>query len=178
MQSFPDFNQPLITLPIKHHGHLIEDFYQDPEYLNIEDETLRQDIEHILFAVRDADKIANWYLLNNEFEFVKDLWLSHPKDTSKEQSLISDGIWQTFTNHGIVRKGTPKTNAEELISTYCWLFDVNYASSIRYCIRLNLFEKFLNLFKHYQVSADKIHDIKHITADYIQKRFDINFTSA
>lgn len=175
LQSFPDFNQPLITLPIKHHGHLIEDFYQDPEYLNIKDETLRQDIEHILFAVRDADKIANWYLLNNEFEFVKDLWLSHPKDTSKEQSLISDGIWQTFTNHGIVRKGTPKTNAEELISTYCWLFDVNYASSIRYCIRLNLFEKFLNLFKHYQVSADKIHDIKHITADYIQKRFDINF---
>lgn len=171
LQSLSDFNQPLITLPVKHHGHMIEEFYQDPEYQNIPDKTLRQDIEQILFAVRDADKIANWYLMNNEFDFVKNVWLPYPDNTSKEQGIISDDIWNIFANHGIVRNGMTKTNAEELISAYCWLFDINYLSSIRYCHRLNLFNKFLNLFEFLQVPANKINSIKNIVADYIQKRF-------
>ena len=32
LRNIPEFNTPLIILPVKHHGHMIEALYEDDEY--------------------------------------------------------------------------------------------------------------------------------------------------
>ncbi len=66
LRRIPEYDNILITLPVKHHGHLIEDFYTDSEYRNIEDRTIKEQVEKIIFTIRDADKIANFNLMMND----------------------------------------------------------------------------------------------------------------
>ena len=176
LKKLPDFNSVLITLPIKHHGHMIECMYEDAEYQNIKDEQLKEDIKHIAFAVRDADKIANWQIIVNEFDFVKTVWLPHPEDSSETQSTIPPEAWEYFTRQEVIPHSIIKThtNAGEMISTLCWLFDINYRYSVFYCNKLNLFAKFLHLFERINLKAEKVSDIQKIVYDYCKKKFDMD----
>ena len=63
LRKIPLYSDVRITLPIKHHGHLIGDFYKDEEYCAIADPVLKEEVEKILFLIRDADKIANFNLM-------------------------------------------------------------------------------------------------------------------
>ena len=59
LEDLPPFSNILITLPIKHHGHMIEDFYNDDAFKAINDPQQIEDVKNLIFLVRDADKIAN-----------------------------------------------------------------------------------------------------------------------
>lgn len=176
LQQFPEFNNILITLPIKHHGHMIEALYEDEKYQSIKDEQLKEDVKHIAFAVRDADKIANWQIVTQEFDFVKKVWLPFPEDDSKEQGIIPPEAWAYFAKHEIVPHGVVKvkTNASEALSMLCWLFDINYQYSVYYCCRLNLFSGFLRLFKQIKVDEENISAIKEIVQDYCKQKFNMD----
>ena len=65
LEKMPLFNNIFITLPIKHHGHMIEAFYNDDAFNNIDDPKQKEDIKNLIFLVRDADKIANFNQLCN-----------------------------------------------------------------------------------------------------------------
>ena len=171
-----DFNNILITLPIKHHGHMIECLYEDEEYKNIKDEQLKEDVRHIAFAVRDADKIANWQLLTSEFDSVKEVWLPYFEDDSEAQSLLPPESWEFFVKQEVIPHVAIKTrtNAGEMLATLCWLFDINYQYSIFYCKKLNLLAKFLRLLKQVKVKDDKISIIQEVVKDYCKKKFDMD----
>lgn len=171
LKNQPPFNDIRITLSIKHHGHLIEDFYRDEEFLSLADSDLKQDIEHIHFAVRDADKIANWQILTNEFEAMRPVWLPHPEDFSARQSQFTPQAWESFTQSNLVAKKDINTNADTLLSVLSWLFDINYHYAVTYCQRLDLFNKFYNLFEKIGVDSDKRQIIKEITENYLQSKF-------
>ena len=96
LKTLPDFNNILITLPIKHHGHMIEVLYEDEEYQALPEGQLKDDVRHIAFLVRDADKIANWQILTNEFEQMRLVWLPFPDDFSQAQAEIVPKLWSNF----------------------------------------------------------------------------------
>lgn len=173
LRKLPPFDDRRIALSIKHHSHLIEDFYQDAEYTDIADQNLKKDIEHIHFAVRDADKIANWQILTNEFEAMRPVWLPNPDDFSEKQAEFTPEGWQNFLQAKLVAKKDIHTNADTLLSVLSWLFDINYTYSVIYCQRLNLFGKFDKLFEIIGVGSDKRRIIRKIVADYLQHRFNI-----
>lgn len=175
LKQFPEFNNVLITLPIKHHGHMIEALYEDEEYQSITDDKLKQDVLHIAFAVRDADKIANWQIVTNEFDFVKKVWLPFPEDNSEEQGMLPPESWAYFSKQEVVPHGVVKTqtNAGEILSMLCWLFDMNYRYSVYYCNRLNLFAGFFRLLKQIKVIPEEINNIRAVVKTFCKQKFDI-----
>ena len=152
LKQFEEFNHLYITLPIKHHGHIIEDLYDDLEYQNLDEKT--QDIvKHICFAIRDADKIANWYPLcisDERFEF----WFTGKEKPNSEK--ITDSVWNCFINKRIVVREFSKTAADNAIETFGWLFDINYPYSIYYCRRLKIFEKMPDILRKLHIGESYI----------------------
>ena len=175
LKQFPEFNNVLITLPIKHHGHMIEALYEDEEYQSITDDKLKQDVLHIAFAVRDADKIANWQIVTHEFDFVKKVWLPFPEDDSEKQGMLPPESWAYFSKQEVIPHGAvkTKTNAGELLSTLCWLFDMNYRYSVYYCNRLNLFTRFFRLLEQIKVIPEEINNIRAVVKTFCKQKFDI-----
>lgn len=171
LQNTAEFNDIRIVLPVKHHGHMPKDFYEDEQYLSIGDEKLKRDIEHIWFAVRDADKIANWNLLASDFDYLKQFWLSHADDVSDYQAQISPDVWKIFTDEQIIPRNIMKTNADELLGNFSWLFDMNYSYCIKYCRKLNLFAKYAGMFKKLNITDEKISQIMQTAKRYTDKKF-------
>ena len=165
-----DFNNQLITLPVKHHGHMIEVFYEDEEYLAIQDEEYKDQIKHIIFAVRDADKIANWQILTKEYENMRLVWLPHPEDRTENQGYITDNVWDSFIKGEVVSNSYIKTNADCLISVLAWVFDINYKYSIEYSLRLDIFKGFEKLCHDMKMDKTKIALIMQKVTDYINQR--------
>ncbi|MBQ8870859.1 MAG: HD domain-containing protein, partial [Alphaproteobacteria bacterium] len=171
LAQIPEFNNPLILLPVKHHGHMIEKFYEDEDYTSIDNEQLKDQIEHIIFAVRDADKIANWQILTKEYENMRLVWLPYPNDRTEKQGIISDNVLESFINCEVVPHSYLKTNADCLVSVLAWLFDINYAYSIKYALRLNIFVGFENMMSDLKVEQSKIDSITNIIKNYVNRRF-------
>lgn len=167
-----DFNDILITLPIKHHGHMIEKLYEDEAYQTLNDD-LKDKAKHISFAVRDADKIANWYSVNNEWEKAKEVWFQFPSDFSLAQAEINDELWSYFLRKQISPNYLCKTNADAAISTICWLFDMNYRYSLLYCKKFDLFERFCTVLKKLRVDETKIETVRKTMKNYVSEKFQI-----
>jgi hypothetical protein len=171
LASLPSFNDIRITLPIRHHGHMIEALYDDPDYQNIADPTLKSDVEHIAFAVRDADKIANWQILTHEFEAMRTVWLPHSDDRSEAQSLVDARLLNSYAQQILTADRVKNTNADVIAFTLGWVFDINYAYSITYARRLDLFNAFMRTFETLHTPREQQEQIRAAVADYVAKRF-------
>ena len=171
LSELTDFNNLLITLPVKHHGHMIDVFYEDEAYFSIKDEELKDQIKHILFAARDADKIANWQILTKEYENMRLVWLPHPEDRTEKQGQITNKVWNSFLEGEVVLNSYIQTNADCLVSVLAWVFDINYRYSIDYSMRLNHLDGFEKILQDLKVEQSKIDTILNIVKDYISKRF-------
>ena len=167
LKDMPEFNDVLIWLSVKHHGHMIEELYADAEYQALPEGQLKEDVRHIAFLVRDADKIANWQILTNEFDNMRLVWLPFPDDFSEKQASIPSVLWADFCHCKVSDGKFKESNAASLLATFCWLFDINYYSSIVFCKRLNLFEKFYNIFRLVHIHPEKLEQIKQVTREYL-----------
>ena len=172
LRQINEFNNILITLPIKHHGHMIEEFYKDEEYQKQNPEVQEQ-LKHIAFAVRDADKIANWYLLCCDFEGMKDVWLPYPDDVSDKQTQINEVLWDYFKKDEVAPRGLGWTNADKLICVLAWFFDVNYGYSIDYCKKLKVFEGLHDILLKIHMDEEKADEIFQILKNYGFQRFQV-----
>lgn len=128
--NIPEYYNPRIIIPIKHHGHMIDELYNDPEYYTQEDPQIKYEIEKTTFLVRDADKIANFQLLS---ESGKDIWslFNIEKDT-KHKTPISNKAYEAFIKKEVILKQDVHTNSDYILLLICWIFDLNYASSFAY----------------------------------------------
>ena len=171
LSKFTEFNNPLILLPVKHHGHMIEDFYKDENYCSIKDDEFKEQIEKIIFAVRDADKIANWQILTKEYTDIRIVWLPYPDDFSESQGVVTDAVWESFINGEVVLHKHLHTNADCVVSVIAWVFDINYKYSIDYSVCLDIFEGFEKILIDMKVSGDKIQAIIHKVNSYINQKF-------
>ena len=147
LQQTPPFNDIRIWLPIKHHGHLIEALYTDPEYRNIADKNLQAQIEQIAFIIRDADKIANLHMLTQE----KNQWflfLGKAEADYRPQTdgLISEIIRREAFEGKTVNRDSRLTTADRIVGYLSWFTDINYRASVDFCQRLNVIEKLIKIF--------------------------------
>lgn len=72
MKNEPGYNDVRILAALKHHGHMMEEFYADPEFQDVADPETGRQLLAILFWVRDADKLANFYIQRYEDNLRKD----------------------------------------------------------------------------------------------------------
>ena len=172
LSGIDEFDNVLITLPIKHHGHMIERLYEDKDFIRLDEKT-KEDVKHIAFAVRDADKIANWYLIVREWADMEKLWIPFPDDDSLLQRQISAKVWEEFLNCQVMANNLRKTNADWLVSVIAWLFDINYEYSIFYAQKLDLFKGLCSLLRKRGVDEDKVETIYQTMEQYVLRRFGV-----
>lgn len=137
--AHPQYNDLRILLPVKHHGHLIEDLYQDPLFYTIEDRQLKYEIEKIAFLVRDADKIANFYLLAHSNHDIRRLFHIELKAKMERTPLSPEVISCVFEHRTVVRSKI-QTVSDRILSLICWIFDLNYHSSFTYIQKTECFD--------------------------------------
>ena len=157
LKNYPQYSRPEILLPVKHHGHMIEALYDDEDYQVLAGSPLQDKVKKIAFLVRDADKIANFYLLHRALEkndksilrlFFYDLPPMLPTEKALSQYLSSQMVDINRTNV-----------ADTFLNYYSWIYDLNYKSSFDFCLRngtFNSMRKLTSLYIHDDIIAQKI----------------------
>lgn len=141
LSKMPEYNDPRIVIPVRHHGHMIEKFYADEQYQSIKDEKLRREIEEIIFLARDADKIANFYLMTSPHALEKyhDL-LFHVSDDAYCYGEISPGLIEYMREYRVIDHKDIHTLADDFMGYVSWIFDLNFQTSIEFVKRHNIID--------------------------------------
>ncbi|MBO6281133.1 MAG: HD domain-containing protein [Alphaproteobacteria bacterium] len=150
LKNMLPYNDIRIWLPIKHHGHMIEDLYNDPAYKSITNEALRDEVEKICFIIRDADKIANLHMLANEDD-IRYLFLG---DKKENEGYVPEAAKQEALSGVLVKREYRVNRAASAVTYLSWFADTNYQAAIDFCEKLNVPEKLYTLVASYCLDKD------------------------
>ena len=168
LANIDQYNNPRITIPIKHHGHMIEELYKDPEFYTIEDPQIKYEIEKIAYLVRDADKIANFKLLSVSDKQIWSLF-NIEKDT-QTRTDISPKVYKTFLNQEVIFKEEAHTNSDFILLLICWIFDLNYDSSFAYMQTNDCFEFLVKELNNSNNDSSKQQQIEQVIHNYLASK--------
>lgn len=166
LRYVPPFNDIRIRLPIKHHGHIIEDLYADAEYQSLNPD-LQQEVERICFIVRDADKIANFNLVTHEPYFLP-LFVDVQRVTDANELKLSDWVLK----NAFAEKTIPfplTTIADHVVALISWYMDINYQAAMDYCSKLGVTELMFAMFDKYCIDAEFKQKYTELVRVYLQK---------
>lgn len=169
LQSLPQFNDIRIWLPIRHHGHLINELYADEQFQQIENKVLQQEIEHTCFIIRDADKIANMNMLTHE-EDILPLFLGIKKFNPQIDGILSPEVLQEAFEDRTITRSYLKTAADYSVWYISWFKDINYQISIDFCKKLDILPNLLKLLDKYCIDEKFKHDFNTHIWQYVEKR--------
>lgn len=125
LAQLPAYNDKKVILAVRHHGHMIEDFYNDPEYLALPDSE-RKKAEMMVKLVRDSDKLDLYYLQREEDNIESDpFFCSLPEDL--KHAPISPEVWEQFVAGQTIRHNTIRSLSDRILGCISWQFDFNYA---------------------------------------------------
>jgi len=168
LKNMPQFCDIRIWLPIKHHGHIIEKLYEDEVYQQIEDANLQNEVEKICFIVRDADKIANLYMMVNE-HYTLPLFLGKDDYVPEVDGKISEIVRRTAFSGTTTLRTPDSTLADRITGLLTWFTDINYQCSIDYCQKLKVVPPILEMLDKYCVEDDFKAQFKDYICNFIQK---------
>ncbi len=171
LKSIPEYNNPRIYLAVKHHGHMIEELYEDEEFSSIKDKKLKQEIIEIIFLVRDADKIANYYLMSCEPEKKFPYIFSNNDTTEQADEKILPEIIEEFTEFRITNSSCRVNRKTSLLNCLSWVYDINYISAIDFIIKNHSLSKMLDIFYNATHDDDLQEIVEKALADYIEMRY-------
>lgn len=170
LRRYPEYNRPGILLPVKYHSCMIDELYKAPEFLALSDSQLRRDVEEITFLVRDADKIANLYLMKTSAaksdKVFSDLFLDH-----KGFSGVSPQILQAFMSGQVAPLGSISTADDWLVSYMSWTYDLNYKASFDFCRRTGCFANLQEVFNKHTTDTSLQEQIGATLQGYIRNRY-------
>ena len=119
-----EYNDIKIVLAVRHHGHLIEEFYADPEYLALS-ESDKISAAMMVKLVRDSDKLDLYYIQEHFNNIENDVFFHNLTAEQKYASLSSEVLNQFFSaqpiNHAFI-----KTFSDRILGCISWQFDFNY----------------------------------------------------
>ncbi len=119
-----NYNDIRMVLAVRHHGHLIEDFYNDPDFQNLSAIDQSQ-AEIMIKLIRDADKLDLYYLQKNDDSIKKDVFFIKLTDEQKYGSISSE-VLDCFLKFQPINHSLRKTFADRIIGRISWQFDFNY----------------------------------------------------
>ena len=166
--KIPMFNKVEAILPIRHHGHLIETLYEDKDYQNLSLD-MQEKVKRIAFLVRDADKLANFYLLVTKFKEMSSLFFSGRSFKTPHKKDVSAEVWDDFNHYNTVKKKYITNFAEQALGFFSWIFDLNYDFSFIFINKLHLVEKLSTAFSIYWKQKDKKYAIKQVQ-EFVEKK--------
>lgn len=138
----PTYNDPRILAAVKFHGMMLEDVYKTSEWKNFMTLPQNDDIKQILLLVRDADKLANLFVIKNEQRLYHDIFYKQLTEELHKAPLSKETVQQFFANQ-VIRFQTVKSWADRLLMVLSWIYDINYPVSHDICCKMGCFEYLL-----------------------------------
>ncbi len=169
LQSLSQFNEIRIWLPVRHHGHLIEELYADEQFRQIENKALQKEVEHICFIIRDADKIANMNMLTHE-ENILPLFLGIKKYNPQVDGVLSPEVLQEAFEDQTITRSYLKTAADFSVWYISWFKDINYQIAIDFCKKLDILPNLLKILDKYCMDEKFKHDFNAHIWKYAEER--------
>lgn len=169
LAKIPEFNKIEAILPIRHHGHLIEALYEDEEYKNLSVE-MQEKVKRIAFLVRDADKLANFYLLVSKFDEMSPLFFAERSFQTPYEKTINAGADEDFSGQRAVRMKYITNFAERALGFLSWIFDLNYKYSSVFIQKVHIIERLGDCFSIYW-SRDARKKYIGIAKEFMDKNF-------
>lgn len=126
----PLYNDPRILAAVKFHGLMMEDVYNAPEWQNFMLLSNKEEINQILFLVRDADKLANLQSIQKEQSLYRDIFYKQLPYERRNAPLSVDVVEQFMARQTILFP-TVKTFADRILMVISWIYDINYSASYR-----------------------------------------------
>jgi len=170
LRCLPPFDKAEIYLPIKHHGHLMEEFYNDEEYLSLADGAMKERLQQFIFTIRDADKIANFYLIARDRHIFEKLFVNPEFATSPERT-ITQPVLKYFEKCCLIPNYKRQTCADLMLSYIAWMFDLNYWTSYKFCQKFGLIEKMFAYMTEYHDDRATDQRLRLLLENYLQQKF-------
>lgn len=169
LKLMSEYDEWLVAFAIKHHGHVKERFYEDESYLALKNDDLRDKVEHIFWLVRDADKIANFYIVCAEREKYLNLFLPSADQADYSKKMPTKAIIDDFYKCKTVDYKLRQTVPDYILAFLSWYFDLKYKSSVVFCERLKLPDQMFAIFAQY--CDDKIlnAELQNFLQDYLRR---------
>ena len=145
-----DFGVAKVNLAIKHHGHLIEELYEDEEYLKLNEDE-KNEVKKYIFLVRDADKIANFYLLAREFKDMENLFFDPERTKDK---VPTAKVLDCFMRHISINKNDVVSLSDHALMIMACVYDINYKASFEFLMKMGILEKIMKLFAKFWKEED------------------------
>ncbi len=148
MKNEPGFDDVRILAALKHHGHMMEKFYEDEEFSSVKNAEIKREMTAILKWVRDADKLANFYIQKYEDNLKKDPFFVTMSEEVKNAPL-SEGALAQFDAGKVILTSTITSYCDRLLCCLSWIFDLNYKASYMICAEQGYFEMLLAVLAEY-----------------------------
>lgn len=152
-----NYNDAKIVIAVRHHGHLIEDFYNDQDFKNLP-VTKQIQTETMIKLIRDADKLDLYYSQRHNNNIEKDVFFSRLTEDQKFGSISSEVLEQFFLaqpiNHVFI-----KTLADRILGCISWQFDFNYKLTKQIYIKKSYQQMLFDLLSKYCPDKKTIGDI-------------------
>lgn len=145
------FNNNETYLPIKHHGHLIEEFYQDKLYLSLP-QNEQNVIKKYIFLIRDADKLANFYLLYREFDEYGSLFFSQYDGVP---NIISEEVLNQFMKHKSIDKKNVKNYADQALMSMACIYDLNFRYSFVFLKKMGVLNRLFDCIAKFWTAEER-----------------------
>ena len=147
LSQTPEYRDTKILLSVRHHGHLIEEFYNDAEYSALSDAD-KSLAEIMIKLVRDADKLDLYYLQKYYNNIESDVIFHNLTEKQKFAPLSEEVLTQFFSakpiNHTFI-----KTLSDRILGCISWQFDINYSLTIQLYISEGYSQKLFDLLAVY-----------------------------
>ncbi len=158
-----------LLLPIKRHGELADALDKDEEYQHMPEGMEKTETQKLYELVKDADKIANLYLIKYDNRVFKDLFFAHlSKD--EQYAPVSAAVWQEFCAHHLINFQICKSFSDRLLQLLAFVFEIYYKSSYRFILRHNLLDNIFNWVDEYITDINQAKESKEIVLKYIKDK--------
>ena len=158
-----------LLLPVKRHGELADALENDAEFQQMPKGKEKEETRELYGLVKDADKIANLYLIKYDERIFKDLFFEYLSEEDK-YAPISDKVMQAVQNHDLVRKGDDKSFSDRLIQILCFVFEIYYQPSYDFIIRHKLLDNLFGYLLEYCPDKEQAQFVCDYINDYLKSK--------
>ncbi len=158
-----------LLLAVKRHGELADALENDSEFQQMSEGTKKEETRELYGLVKDADKIANLYLIKHEERIFKDLFFEHLSDEDK-YAPISDKVMQAVKNNSLVVRGDDKSFSDRLIQIMCFVFEIYYQPSYEFIVKHKLFDNLFGYLLKYCPDKEQAQFVCNYMNDYLNSK--------
>ncbi len=164
-----DYADLRLLLPVKRHGELADALEKDSEFQQMPEGKAKEETRELYGLVKDADKIANLYLIKYDERIFKDLFFEYLSDEEK-YAPISDIVLQAVKNQSLVKREETQSFADRIVQILCFVFEIYYQPSYDFIIRHKLLDNLFGYLLEYCPDKEQAQFVCDYINDYLKSK--------